>query len=195
MAKPKSKPQRSFFDADTFSHLLGPKADAVYLTIKNVIAPLIRDEDYAEMYSHLGRSPVSPRTLVLATLLQILENLSDRRASRNVRLSLAWKAVIGLAVDDSGFHFSALGEFRDRLEAHNKERAAFGALLEKLKEVGLIREHQKQRLDSTHVGKSVPFSPIWSFAQVDSPSIGLSQPIESVGVYGRKHASFTEATC
>ena len=90
MAKTKSKPQHSFFDADFFSsHLLDPKTDAVYLTIKHVIAPLIKDEDYADMYSHLGRSPVSPHTLVLTMLLQFLENLSDRRAAKNVRLFLA----------------------------------------------------------------------------------------------------------
>ncbi|MCK5733581.1 MAG: hypothetical protein KAI38_05305, partial [Candidatus Latescibacteria bacterium] len=62
-----------------------------------------------------------------------------------------WKMVIGLAVNDPGFHFSDLGEFRDRLEKHNKERAAFDVLLKKLKELGLIRKHQKQRLDATHV--------------------------------------------
>ncbi|MCK5118275.1 MAG: transposase, partial [Candidatus Latescibacteria bacterium] len=151
MAKPKSKPQCSFFDADSFSHLLDPKTDGVYLTIKHVIAPLIKDEDYADMYSHLGRRPVSPRTLVLTMLLQFLENLSDRRAARSVRLCLAWKIAIGLALDDPGFHFSDLSEFRDRLEKHNKERAAFDALLEKLEELGLIRKHQKQRLDATHV--------------------------------------------
>jgi len=151
MAKPKSNPQCSFFDADSFSHLLDPKADAVYLTIKHVIAPLIKDEDYADMYSHLGRRPVSPRTLVLTILLQFLENLSDRRAARSVRLSLAWKIAIGLALDDPGFHFSDLSEFRDRLEKNNKQRAAFDALLEKLEELGLIRKRQKQRLDATHI--------------------------------------------
>ena len=151
MAKPKSKPQRSFFDADLFSDLLDPKTDGVYLTIQHVIAPLIKDEDYAEMYSHLGRSPVSPRTLVLAMLLQFLENLSDRRTARSVRFRLDWKMVIGLAAGDPGFHFSDLGEFRNRLEKHNKERAAFDALLKKLEELGLIRKHQKQRLDATHI--------------------------------------------
>ncbi len=75
MAKPKSKPQRSFFDADLFSDLLDPKTDGVYLTIQHVIAPLIKDEDYADMYSPLGRRPVSPRTLVLAILLQFLDAL------------------------------------------------------------------------------------------------------------------------
>ncbi len=59
--------------------------------------------------------------------------------------------VIGLAAGDPGFHFSDLGEFRDRLEKHNKERAAFDALLEKLEELGLIRKRQKQRLDATRV--------------------------------------------
>ncbi len=152
MAKPKSKTQRSFFDADHFvSHLLDPKADGVYLTIKEVIASLIKDKDYAEMYSPLGRRPVSPRTLVLAMLLQFLENLPDRQAARNVRLRLDWKIAIGLELDDPGFHFSLLEIFRDRLEQNDKQRAAFTALLEKLKDLGLIQKNQKQRLDSTHV--------------------------------------------
>lgn len=152
MAKPRSKIQRSFFDADHFLfHLLDSKTDSVYLTIKEVIAPLIKDEDYAEMYSPLGRRPVSPRTLVLTMLLQFLENLPDRKAARNVRLRLDWKIAIGLELDDPGFHFSILEVFRDRLEQNNKQRAAFTTLLEKLKELGLIQKSQKQRLDSTHV--------------------------------------------
>ncbi|MCD6336314.1 MAG: transposase, partial [Candidatus Latescibacteria bacterium] len=68
-----------------------------------------------------------------------------------MRLCLAWKIAIGLVLDDPGFHFSDLGEFRDRLEKNNKERAAFDALLKKLEELGLIQKHQKQRLDATHV--------------------------------------------
>ena len=152
MAKPRSKTQRSFFDADHFLfHLLDRKRDGIYLTIKEVIAPLIKDEDYAEMYSPLGRRPVSPRTLVLTMLLQFLENLPDRQAARNVCLRLDWKIAIGLELDDPGFHFSILEVFRDRLEQNNKQRAAFTVLLEKLKELGLIQKSQKQRLDSTHV--------------------------------------------
>ena len=152
MAKPKSKTQRSFFDSDHFlSHLLDPKRDRVYLLMKQEIAPLIKDEDYAAMYSPVGRRPISPRTLVLTMILQFLENLPDRQPARNVALRLDWKLVLGLELDDPGFHFSLLEVFRDRLEAHDKQRAAFGALLEKLKELGLIRKRQNQRLDSTHV--------------------------------------------
>ena len=152
MAKPKSKTQRSFFDSDHFlSHLLDPKRDRVYLLVKQVIAPLIQDQDYAAMYSPVGRRPISPRTLVLTMILQFLENLPDRQTARNVVLRLDWKLVLGLELDDPGFHFSLLQVFRDRLEAHDKQRAAFDVLLEKLKELGLIRKRQNQRLDSTHV--------------------------------------------
>jgi Transposase DDE domain/Transposase domain (DUF772) len=68
-----------------------------------------------------------------------------------VRGRLDWKYALGLALDDEGFDFSVLSEFRSRLVAAGLERALFELLLARLKELGLVRAGGTQRTDSTHV--------------------------------------------
>jgi hypothetical protein len=57
----------------------------------------------------------------------------------------------GLALEDEGFDFSVLSEFRSRLVAAGLERELFDLLLERLKELGLVKPGGTQRTDSTHV--------------------------------------------
>ncbi|MBD2035515.1 hypothetical protein H6F76_10845 [Leptolyngbya sp. FACHB-321] len=44
-----------------------------------------------------------------------------------------------------------MSEFRDRLMAGNTEQLLLDKLLEQLREKGLLKGHQRQRTDSTHV--------------------------------------------
>jgi hypothetical protein len=57
----------------------------------------------------------------------------------------------GTALDDEGFDFSVLSEFRSRLVAGAMETALLEALLARLGELGLIGAGMPQRTDSTHV--------------------------------------------
>ncbi len=68
-----------------------------------------------------------------------------------MRGRLDWKYALGLALDDEGFDFSVLGEFRSRLVAAGLERSLFELLLARLKELGLVQPGGTQRTDSTHV--------------------------------------------
>jgi transposase len=43
-----------------------------------------------------------------------MEDLTDRDAADAVRTRLDWKYALGLGLDDTGFHYSVLSEFRDR---------------------------------------------------------------------------------
>ena len=47
--------------------------------------------------------------------------------------------ALGLALDDEGFDFSVLSEFRSRLVAAGLERVMFDLLLGRLKELGLVQ--------------------------------------------------------
>jgi hypothetical protein len=87
----------------------------------------------------------------MVTVLQFTENLTDRQAADAVRGRLDWKYCLGLALDDEGFDFSVLSEFRSRLAAAGLERVIFDLLLGRLKELGLVRPGGTQRTDSTHV--------------------------------------------
>lgn len=111
----------------------------------------LADDLFAAAFSARGRPGVPPAMLALVTVLQMAEDLTDREAAEAVRTRLDWKYALGLALDDPGFDFSVLSEFRDRVTAHGLEEAALDALVGKLTADGLLKPGGKQRTDSTHV--------------------------------------------
>jgi transposase len=110
-----------------------------------------RDADFAAAYGVRGAPGMSPAQLAMVTVLQFAENLTDRQAADAVRGRLDWKYALGLPLDDEGFDFSVLSEFRSRLAAAGLERAVFDLLLERLKELGLVKAGGTARTDSTQV--------------------------------------------
>jgi transposase len=83
--------------------------------------------------------------------MQFAEDLSDRQAADAVRGRIDWKYALGLELDDPGFHFSALSEFRGRLTAGGAEQLLLDEMLEVCKVRGLLRARARPRTDSTHV--------------------------------------------
>jgi transposase len=109
------------------------------------------DEAFAAAYGVRGKPGISPAQLAMVTVLQFAENLTDRQAADAVRGRLDWKYCLGLALEDEGFDFSVLSEFRARLVAGSLELRLLELLLDRLKEMGLVRAGGRQRTDSTHV--------------------------------------------
>ena len=109
------------------------------------------DEAFAASYGVRGRPGISPAQLAMVTVLQFTENLTGRQAADAVRGRLDWKYCLGLGLEDEGFDFSVLSEFRARLLAGGLDLAVLDLLLERLKQLGLIKAGGRQRTDSTHV--------------------------------------------
>ena len=74
-----------------------------------------------------------------------------RSAGGGSRARIDWKYTLRLEIEDAGFHFSVLSEFRGRLVAGNQEALLLETLLARLKEKQLLQERGKQRTDSTHI--------------------------------------------
>ena len=110
-----------------------------------------RDEAFGALYGTRGAPGISPARLAMVTVLQFTENLAGRQAAAAVRGRLDWKYCLGLELDDEGFDFSVLSEFRSRLVAGAMEAALLEALLARLGELGLVGAGMRQRTDSTHV--------------------------------------------
>ena len=142
--------QRNIFGADFMFNDFLRKDDICYL-IKHTIAPLVKIEDFEEMYKSGGRPPISPKVLLLVLIMQYLEKLSDRAAVNNLRFRLDWKIALGLELEFAGIHSTTLVKFRDRLLENNKASYAFDKILEHLVEKGFIKKNSKQRIDSTKV--------------------------------------------
>jgi transposase len=88
---------------------------------------------------------------MLVTLLQFAEDLTDRQAAEAVRGRIDWKYALSLPLDDPGFDFSVLSEFRTRLLALGSAQSLLDTLLAQLKTRGILKARGRQRTDSTHV--------------------------------------------
>ena len=113
--------------------------------------PKIFDEDFADLYDQRGQPGWSAWRLAMACGMQFLEDLTDRQAAEAVRGRIDGKYALGLELDDSGFDYSVLREFRTRLMWGEAESRLLDQLLVDLKRQGWLKERSQQRTDSTHV--------------------------------------------
>jgi transposase len=150
MLKPRS-PQQSFLDTDQLAESLLP-SDSFYRKFRELVWPLIQDQDFASLYClDNGRPAISPALLAMVLILQFHENLSDREMEAACQYDLRLKYALGLGIDERPFDHSSLGDFRERLLKHQKEKAIFDRILARLVETGLMEKDEPQRIDATHV--------------------------------------------
>lgn len=121
------------------------------LQIRDALGSIFSDAQFASLFPRRGQHAEAPARLALATLLQFVENLADRQAAHAVRGRIDWKYALGLELTDPGFHHTVLSEFRTRLITGNAELLLLDTLLNRFKELDLIKTRGRQRTDSTHV--------------------------------------------
>jgi len=127
-----------------------PKGN-IYLQMRDELGSLYDDTLFATLYGNRGQPAAPPWRLALVSILQFMENLSDRQAAEAVRSRIDWKYALSLELTDSGFDFSVLSEFRSRLIAGGQEAQLLNRLLEQCQAKGWLKARGKQRTDSTHV--------------------------------------------
>lgn len=125
------------------------------LRIRDTLGPVFTDDQFAGLFPQRGRPGLSPARLAWVLVLQFAEDLTDRQAADATRSRIDWKYLLGLELEDPGFDFSVLSEFRDRLIAAGAHRRILDTLLARLVEAGLLKAGGKIRTDSTHVLASV----------------------------------------
>jgi transposase len=121
------------------------------MRIREELGEVYADARFASAFGVRGRPGISPGQLMMASVLQFSENLTDRQAAEAVRDRMTWKYALGLELEDPGFDASVLSEFRSRLVAGDLTSLALDALLERLAGAGLVKAGGRQRTDSTHV--------------------------------------------
>ena len=121
------------------------------LHIYDQLGTLFHDQDFADLFPRRGQPAQAPFRLALVTILQFAEGLADRAAADAVRSRIDWKYLLCLELDDAGFDYSVLCEFRARLLEGAAERRLFDTLLELLRSRKLVKAGGRQRTDSTHV--------------------------------------------
>jgi transposase len=123
--------------------------------LRDELGAIYRDEEFADLYPQTGQPAFSPWRLALVTLLQYVEDLTDRQAAEAVRERIDWKYVLGLELSDPGFDASVLTEWRERLLAHGAEEQLLERVLMVCRERGWLKAGGKMRTDATHVLSAV----------------------------------------
>jgi transposase len=121
------------------------------MRIRDELGEVYADARFTDAFGVRGRPGISPGQLMMASVLQFSENLTDRQAAEAVRDRITWKYALGMELDDPGFDASVLSEFRSRLVAGDLASLALDALLERLGGLGLLKAGGRARTDSTHV--------------------------------------------
>jgi transposase len=127
-----------------------PKGNS-YMQMRDVLGSIYTDEDFADLFPKEGQPAEAPWRLALITVLQFLENLSDRQAADMVRGRIDWKYLLGLDLTEAGFDASVLSEFRSRLVEGHAEQLLLEKMLTLFQQKGWLKARGRQRTDSTHV--------------------------------------------
>jgi transposase len=149
--QPAPWPQPSPQVAAAVSRMYRRRRAPLAVVIRDELGELYADEAFSAAFGVRGRPGWSPGRLMLVTVLQYAEHLTDRQAAEAVRTRIDWKYGLGLELDDEGFDASILTEFRNRLVDYHLVEQALDLLLDALVARGLLKPGGKQRTDSTHV--------------------------------------------
>ena len=122
-----------------------------YMRMRDELGPVFADDDFADLFPRRGQPAFAPWRLALVTVFQFAENLTDRQAADAVRARLDWKYALSLDIDDPGFDFSVLSEFRARLLSGEAEGRLLGRMLELFRDRELLANGGRQRTDATHI--------------------------------------------
>ena len=128
-----------------------PKGN-IYMKMRDEIGVLYKDEDFVKLYrADCGQSGISAGQLALVTVMQFIEGLTDRQAADAVRGHIDWKYALSLELNDPGFDYSVLSEFRQRFIIAGRELELLNQMLARFQELGWLKNRGRVRTDSTHV--------------------------------------------
>lgn len=122
-----------------------------YMKMRDELGTFFNDEQFLDLYPIDGQPAFSPWRLALVCVMQFAENLTDRQAADAVRARIDWKYALSLKLEDVGFDYSVLCEFRERLLANGANERLLDLMLQRFQELKLLKARGKQRSDSTHI--------------------------------------------
>lgn len=103
-----------------------------------------------DLYSQdLGRRVKNmPEMMFRSSIVQYLNNYSDRDMEQAARYNIIVKWFIGIPIEDSSYDHSALGDFRDRL-GEERWKKLFFQILKQIEDAGFAKG--TQYVDATHI--------------------------------------------
>ena len=151
----KSDPNAELLDAAALCRHLVTE-DSIHAFLADHRRELFPDELFADLFpSGRGRPSVPADVVATVMVLQALEGLSDRDAATALRTNIAWKVAAGLALDDTGIHYSVLTYWRTRLRNSAAPERIFDAVRAVIDATGVLKGRRRRALDSTLLDDAV----------------------------------------
>ena len=150
-----SDPQRELLDVESLAGHLLP-AGSVFAFLAEHRGRLFPAAMFEDLFpSGRGRPSLAPELVASVLVLQTLHGLSDREAVEAVTFDLRWKAAVGLAVTDAGFHPTTLTYWRARLAASKAPNRVFDAVRDVVTATRVLAGKTRRALDSTVLDDAV----------------------------------------
>jgi transposase len=134
--------------------ILFPKGNK-YMWLRDELDTIYKDEQFTSLYPKSGQPAEQPWRLAMMSIIQYIENYTDRQAAEALKARIDLKYALSLELTDPGFDFSVLSEFRSRLMEGGLEEVILTILLNICREKGWLKERGKQRTNSTHIEAAI----------------------------------------
>jgi IS5 family transposase len=150
-----SESNRELLDAAALCRQLVPEG-SVEAFLADHRHDLFPDEMFEDLFpSGRGRPSIPAEVVACVLVLQNLEGLSDRDATRALRDRISWKVACGLALDDEGFDYTVLTYWRTRLRKSEHPERIFDAVRSVIEATGVLKGRTRRALDSTLLDDAV----------------------------------------
>jgi len=117
--------------------------------LRDALGSISQDADFAELFPKRGPAAEAAWRLALVSVLQALENLSDRQAAQIVQARLDGTYALWLPVEDADCDASMLSDFRQRELPHGAQDRLLESSLQACRQQGWLQAGGKQRPDAS----------------------------------------------
>jgi Transposase domain (DUF772)/Transposase DDE domain len=147
---------RQLLDAAALAGHLVP-AGSMFAFLAAHRAEVFPDEDYADLFAPpgVGRASIPATRMAAVMTLQALHDYSDRETAEAVKFDVRWKAAIGAALDDPGFHASTLVYWRNRIAESARPHRVNDAVKTVIEQTGILKGRRRRAVDSTILADAV----------------------------------------
>ena len=123
------------------ARILFPKGN-LYMWLRDELGAIYTDEQFIALYANIGQLAEQPWRLAIASVIQYVENYTDRQLAEAVKTRIDLKYALSLELTDPGFDFSVLSEFRNRLIKGSLEEEILTTLLSICRERGELAHNR-----------------------------------------------------
>ena len=124
----------------------------LYVALRTEFDTLYEQDLCADLYADRGHPlEVAPWRLALVMVRQYIEGRTERQAADAVRRCIDWQYALSLELTETGFHFTLLHDFRQRLLAHDGAQRLLDTCLAVCTARGWIKARGTPCTESTHV--------------------------------------------